>query len=138
MDVRALGQGLAFPVRRETAGLRVSSGADKVRQSILLILSTAPGERQMRPDFGCAIHDLVFQPNTPALHGLVITKVREALIAWEPRVDLLDVAVEVPPGSPDCVLIRVDYQVRATNAAHNLVYPFFVDEGGIDAVGGSW
>jgi phage baseplate assembly protein W len=138
VDVRVLGQGLGFPVRRETAGLRVSSGSDKVRQSILLILSTAPGERQMRPDFGCAIHDLVFQPNTPVLHGMVMAKVREALINWEPRVDVVDVAVEVPSGTPDCVLIRVDYRVRATNASYNLVYPFFIEEGGIGAVGGSW
>ena len=84
----------------------------------------------MRPEFGCGIHDLVFEPNTAALRGLVQSKVREALIRWEPRIDVLDVRVEHRrPTQRNRLLIRIDYRVRANNAFFNLVYPFFLDEG---------
>ncbi|WP_424710026.1 GPW/gp25 family protein [Kitasatospora acidiphila] len=106
-----------------------TSGAEKVRQSIWLILATAPGERRMRPDFGCGIHDLVFQANTTALHGVVTQRVRDALVTWEPRIDVLDVTVEAPPDAANVLLIRIAYRIRATNTAHNLVYPFFLSEG---------
>jgi phage baseplate assembly protein W len=84
----------------------------------------------MLPEFGCGIHDLVFEPNTAALRGLVQSKVGEALIRWEPRIDVLGVRAESPtPDQRNRLLIRVDYRVRANNAFFNLVYPFFLDEG---------
>lgn len=125
-----LGRGLAFPIRPDQSGaLPKASGAEKVRQSIWLILATAPGERQMRADFGCGIHDLVFQANTTALHGVVAQQVRTALTTWEPRIDLLDVVVEAPPEATNHLLIRISYRIRSNNTAHNLVYPFFLTEG---------
>lgn len=130
MEADLLGRGLSFPVRMHPAGgWWTSSGAEKVRQSILLILATAPGERQMRPDFGCRVHDLLFEPNGPVLHGMVVAEVRAALIRWEPRIDVLDVVVDVPAETPDVLLIRVEYRLRANNSTHNLVYPFFLAEG---------
>ena len=105
------------------------SGEEKIRQSIWLILNTAPGERLMRPDFGCGIHDLVFEPNTAALHGLIQHKVFDALVRWEPRIDVVDVQVQTPPEGRNYLLIRVDYRIRANNAFYNLVYPFFITEG---------
>ena len=78
----------------------------------------------MRPDFGCGINDLVFAPNTVAVRGLVQQKVREALVQWEPRIDVLDVRVDSPPGWRNYLEIRVDYRIRATNASSNLVYQF--------------
>ena len=103
---------------------------EKIRQSIWIILSTAPGERVMRPDFGCGIHDLVFQPNTAALRGLVQVKVREALVRWEPRDRRPGrAAPSTPPEQRNYLLIRIDYRVRANNAFYNLVYPFFLNEG---------
>ena len=104
-------------------------GDEKIRQSIWLILSTAPGERQMRPDFGCGIHDLVFESNTAALHGLIQAQVREALVRWETRIDVIDVRVEVAPEARNYLLIRIDYRIRSNNAFFNLVYPFFINEG---------
>ena len=83
----------------------------------------------MRPEFGCGIHDLTFQPNTPAFWGVVKDRVKRALIRWEPRIDVLDVRVETPPEGRNHLLIRVDYRVRANNSFYNLVYPFFINEG---------
>lgn len=131
-DVRAdfIGQGWRFPVKPDSQGnLNWVAGAEAVRQSIWLILTTAPGERQMRPEFGCGIHDLVFEANTAALHGLVQSHVRDALVRWEPRIDVLGVRVEAPPEQPTLLLIHVDYRLRANNSFFNLVHPFFLLEG---------
>jgi uncharacterized protein len=130
VDADFIGRGWTFPVKPDPAGrLTFRGGEDLIRQSIWLILGTAPGERPMRPDFGCGIHDLVFQANTAALRGLVQQQVREALVRWEPRIDVLDVRVDTPPDQRNYLLIRVDYRVRVNNALFNLVYPFFLAEG---------
>lgn len=123
-----LGRGWAFPVKLIPDQLGSFLGGDeKIRQSIWIILSTAAGERQMRPEFGCGIHDLVFAPNTAALRGLVQAKVRDALTRWEPRIDLLDVSAGTDEAEPTRLLIQIEYQVRATNNRFNLVYPFYVE-----------
>jgi hypothetical protein len=83
----------------------------------------------MRPEFGCGIHELVLEANTAALRGLVERKVREALVRWEPRIDVLEVTAETPPERRNYLLIRIAYRIRANNALYNLVYPFFLDEG---------
>jgi Bacteriophage baseplate protein W len=125
-----LGTGWAFPIKPGLAGrLMFAADEEKVRQSVWLVLSTAPGERLMRPEFGCGIHDLTFEANTSMLHGLLKTKVREALTRWEPRIDVLEVEVESPPERPNYLAIRIVYRVRANNAFFNLVYPFFLNEG---------
>lgn len=130
MERDFLGRGWSFPVKPGQLGrLSYTGGEEKIRQSIWIILSTAPGERQMRPDFGCGIHDLVFEANTAALRGLVQEKVREALARYEPRIDVTDVRVETPPEARNYLLIRIDYRIRSHNAFFNLVYPFFINEG---------
>ena len=130
MEPDFLGRGWSFPVKPGPLGrLSYTGGEEKIRQSIWIILSTAPGERQMRPDFGCGIHDLVFEANTAALRGLVQEKVREALARYEQRIDVTDVRVETPPEARNYLLIRIDYRIRSHNAFFNLVYPFFINEG---------
>jgi phage baseplate assembly protein W len=125
-----LGKGWLFPLLPNSSGRLVWLGGDeKIRQSIWLILSTSPGERQMLPEFGCGIHDLVFEANTAALRGVLQGKVRDALARWEPRIDVLDVRVEAPPEARNYLLIKIDYRVRANNSFYNLVYPFFINEG---------
>jgi uncharacterized protein len=125
-----LGRGPAFPIAPGPAGsLPMAEGEEKVRQSIRLILATAPGERRMRPAFGCGIHDLVFQANTAALHGDVAHRVRTALLDWEPRIEVLDVVVDAPPDAPNTLLVRISYRLRANNSVYNLVYPFYLTEG---------
>jgi uncharacterized protein len=130
MGPKFLGRGWPFPIRPGPARrLSYLSGEEKIRQSIWLILSTAPGERQMRPEFGCGIHDLVFQPNTASLRSVVASQVEEALMRWEPRIDVVAVRVEKAAEAGNYLLIRIDYRIRSNNAFYNLVYPFFINEG---------
>jgi phage baseplate assembly protein W len=125
-----IGRGWSFPVKPgSNRRLIFLNGPEKVRQSIWILLSTAPGERQMMPEYGCGIHDLVFQANTATLRALVESKVRDALIRWEPRIDVIEVRVETPPEARNYLLIRIDYRLRSNNSFYNLVYPYFINEG---------
>jgi phage baseplate assembly protein W len=128
-NVGFLGRGWRFPIRPDTGGvLRLTEQDEAVRNSIFLILSTAPGERLMRPDYGCGIHDLVFEANTPTLRGTVQSMVRRSLVQWEPRIDVIDVGVDAPVDYPTQLIIRIDYRLRQNNALFNLVYPFYLQE----------
>ena len=130
------GKGIAFPVRPLSGGgLLLAAGEAKVQQSVWLILATAPGERLMRPDFGCGIHDLVFEPNTSAQRELVAVKVREALVKWELRIDVLDVVSETSPDRRNRLMIQIDYRLRANNAFNNMVYPFFLHDEAVEEAG---
>jgi len=125
-----LGVGWRFPVRISPMGGFAFSAAEKsIEEAIWILLGTARGERQMLPQFGCGIHDLVFAPNNPATQGNVQHLVKDALTTWEPRIDVLDVNVSSAAGEPNTMLIRVDYRVRSNNAFGNLVYPFYLTEG---------
>jgi phage baseplate assembly protein W len=125
-----LGAGWKFPLQITPGGkIAQARHEQRIEESIFLILSTAEGERVMRPDFGCGIHDLVFAPNDATTLAVVTQMVRDALIAYEPRVDVLDIGVENAPEQPNLLLIRVNYRIRANNALGNLVYPFFITEG---------
>lgn len=127
-----LGTGWSYPLRRDASGdVAMASDEDLVAQSIWLILSTAPGERVQRPDFGCGIHELVFAPNTATTAGRVADAVRDALIRFEPRIDVLDVQTSIPAGQPTVLLIEIDYRIRATNNRFNLVYPFYLQGAGV-------
>ncbi len=125
-----LGAGWKFPLQITPGGkIAQARHEQRIEESIFLILSTAKGERVMRPDFGCGIHDLVFGSNDATTLAVVTQMVRDALIAYEPRVDVLDIGVENTPEQPNLLLIRVNYRIRANNALGNLVYPFFITEG---------
>jgi phage baseplate assembly protein W len=122
-----LGRGWSFPVTVDTDGrIAMSGDDDSIRQSIRSILSTAPGERVMRPDFGCPLHDLVFAVNDEATAAEVAAAVREALALWEPRIDVLDVYAAADPQAAQVLRIEINYEVRATNSRFNLVYPFYL------------
>lgn len=122
-----LGRGWAFPIRiSPTGGIALSAHTYDINEAIKIILSTAKGERHMRPEFGCAIHDLVFAPNNATTAGLVKTYITEAIGWWEPRVILLDVIVSTDPDERNRLLIDVYYKIRATNEPRNLVYPFYL------------
>jgi len=109
----------------ESGQVALSRYDDDVRESVAVILGTSRGERVMRPDFGCGLRDLAFAANDATTAGLAEKDVRQALALWEPRIVLLD--VEVTPGGPTTLLIRVAYRVRVTNNVFNLVYPFYLE-----------
>jgi phage baseplate assembly protein W len=126
-----LGVGWSFPVQLDGNGaFEHALYEESVRQSIWIILGTAKGERVMRPEFGCGIYDLVFEVNDATTAGKVVQAVREALLAFEPRIDVRDVQVR-PEQQGEVMLISIDYQVRATNNAFNLVYPFYLQRGAL-------
>ncbi|KFB75043.1 MAG: GPW/gp25 family protein [Candidatus Accumulibacter phosphatis] len=122
-----LGVGWGFPLTLDELGFfNHAEYEESVRQSIWIILGTAKGERVMRPDFGCGIYDLVFEINSASTAGRVTQAIRQALLLFEPRIDVLDIQVQAAEGG-EVLLISIDYEVRATNNAFNLVYPFYLD-----------
>ncbi len=122
-----LGSGWAFPFRiSPSGGIALSRHDRDIDEAIRIILGTAKGERHMRPQFGCGIHDLVFAPNNATTAGLVETYVREAIGWWEPRVEVLRVVVDNDNAERNQILINIFYRIRATNDQRNLVYPFYL------------
>jgi Bacteriophage baseplate protein W len=121
------GRGWRFPISLDASGgIADAREEDKVRQSIETILRTATGERVMRPDFGCGIHDLVFDSVSGEMVGRVISVVQTALATWEPRIDLVDVSAHQDTEDPTRLLIEIEYRLRSTNSRFNLVFPFYV------------
>lgn len=122
-----IGRGISFPLRVDQAGsIATSQGVGDIDSSIRMVLTTAPGERLMRPHFGCKIWELLFEPINANTLGLMSEAVREAVSRWEPRVVLDDVRLDASGHDNGEVQIHVDYTVRATNDKRNLVYPFYV------------
>jgi phage baseplate assembly protein W len=127
-----LGRGWAYPVALDplTGGIAVSEYEADIRQSIIIILGTARGERLMRPDFGCGIHELVFEVIDVATITRVETTVTEAMVKYEPRIEVLSVRADPLQAADGLLLIEFEYRVRRTNQKDNLVYPFYFREGG--------
>jgi len=103
-------------------GVSMTAGDETVRQAILLLLSTAPGERVMRPDYGCDLHRLVFSPNDDATAGLAIHHVRRALERWEPRIEILQLDASSAPDHPEQIDILLVYRIRATQRLDQLTF----------------
>jgi uncharacterized protein len=126
-DPSFLGSGIAWPLGVDhTGSLRLSDPVLDLDRSIELVLMTAPGERLMRPQFGCRIWDLLFEPVTPNLLGQIVVAVRQAVAQWEPRVEVEDVVPEPDADNPALIHIVISYRIRATNDRRNLVYPFYL------------
>lgn len=126
-----LGTGWKFPiVKNDIGSVALSANEEKVRESISIILSTAKGERVMRPDFGCDIHEFVFSVINASRLTLIKSAVKEALILWEPRIEVLDVETSTEKIKEGVLYIQVDYKIRTTNTQHNLVYPFYLKNKG--------
>ncbi|MGH7900289.1 MAG: GPW/gp25 family protein [Thermodesulfobacteriota bacterium] len=126
-----LGRGWKFPVAvdAKTGRISMSEYEQDIKESIWIILSTSKGERVMRPDFGCGIHDLIFAPINTTTVNLVENTVREALTLWEPRIELIKVEASTERSDEGKLLVSIDYRVRVTNNRFNLVYPFYLKEG---------
>jgi uncharacterized protein len=122
-----LGSGLSFPLSVDRrGGIALATGEQDVDQAIEIILSTAPGERPMRPEFGCGVPDFVFDTIDAATVGRLETEVRSALDRWEPRIEVEDVDFDLTRVGDGQLLIAIGYRLRATNHRRNLVYPFYV------------
>lgn len=124
-----LGSGWSLPIVAPDGAIARAEHEESIRQAIWTILATAKGERVMRPDFGCGIHELVFAGHAAATAGAVEAEVRTALVRWEPRIDLVGVEAGPSPNEAATLLIAVRYLVRATNSRFNLVYPFYLERG---------
>lgn len=128
MSEKFLGIGWKFPVQlTEDGAIATSEYEQDIRESILIILGTAIGERVMRPTFGAGIQDHVFDTIDSVTTNLITYDVSEALINWEPRIDVVKVNVSTAEASRGKLSIFVDYRVRATNTIFNLVYPFYLN-----------
>ena len=121
------GRGWQFPIRIDDAGaIAEAREEDKVRQSIEIILRTAPGERPMRPEFGCGIHNHVFGNIDSSTLAKIEYDIRSALDRWEPRIDVVEVEPNLSRIDDGVLLIDLTYKLRATNDVRNLVYPFYL------------
>lgn len=126
MAQELVGRGIAFPMRvSTTGGLATVTDDDEIRESIRLVLGTAYGERPMRPEYGCGIHDFVFSPSNATTAGRVAYEVRQSLERWEPRIAVDDVRVTFDSEDTAVMYIAVSYAVRGTNDPRNLVFPFY-------------
>jgi phage baseplate assembly protein W len=121
-----IGKGLAFPLKTDASGgIALVSREREIEEAIRMVLSTAHGERPMRPEFGCGIHDYVFASADSTTAGRIRYEVRRSLERWEPRIDVIDVQVSNDPGDQTILYVDVQYALRGTNDKRNLVFPFY-------------
>ena len=131
MTEQFIGRGWAFPLRvDQTGGIALVSREQEIEEAIRLILGTAPGERPMRPEFGCRIHEFLFASADGETADAISGEVTSALRQWEPRIDVRDVVVTIDAKDPALLYIDIRYSIRATNDRRNLVFPFYVIPGG--------
>lgn len=121
-----IGRGISFPLRTTASGALATVGDDQeLREAMRLILGTAKGERPMRPEFGCGIHDLIFAPANSTTAGLAADEVRRSLSRWEPRVDVEDVTISYDEQNTALMYVGITYTVKGGNDPRNLVFPFY-------------
>ncbi len=122
-----IGSGISFPLQADERGvLALAGGIDDIEQAVRLILGTAPGERPMRPEFGCAVHDLVFETIDAEMIGRVDIAVHRALARWEPRIEVISLDFDLADVELGRLAITITYRLVATSGLYNLVYPFYV------------
>ena len=130
MSEEFIGRGWAFPVRTDaTGGVALVGREREVEEAIAIILGTSPGERPMRPEFGCRIHEFVFGSADGNTADQIAAEVRRALRRWEPRIDLHDVVVTFDAHDRTLLYIDVRYSIKHENDRRNLVFPFYVIPG---------
>lgn len=121
-----LGTGWAFPVGVDARGrIGLARRERDIEEAIKIILLTPKGQRVMRPEFGCQIHDLLFAPNDATTAGLATYYVEEALGMWEPRINVESVDAYPDPTDRTRLLIEIQYQIRTTYDSRTLVFPFY-------------
>lgn len=127
MPQEIIGRGWAFPPHiGPQGGIALTHERNEIDQAIHIILSTSPGERVMRPTFGCRLHDIVFAPNNSHTAARARRYVEEALGMWEPRISIVRVEVLQDTDQANCLIIEVHYEIKATHDQRSLVYPFYL------------
>ena len=122
-----LGTGLAFPLQVNQRGeLALVSGEKDIEQSIWIVLGTRPGERVMRPTFGCRAQELIFEPRDATTFTLMKTYVEEALKFWEPRINVKAIDLSLGDGSDGTIFSEIQYEIKETHDVRSIVYPFFL------------
>jgi len=122
-----IGSGWSFPLRIEATGrIALVSKEREIEEAIRLILGTSYGERPMRPEFGCGIHEFVFSPADATTAGHLAFEVQQSLERWEPRIDVLGIEVMADAGDGSTLYIDITYAIRGSNDPRNLVFPFYV------------
>lgn len=131
MNDEFIGRGWGFPLRTDaTGGIALVSREREIEEAIRIILGTSPGERPMRPEFGCRINEYVFAPADSATATALTAEVIASLKLWEPRIEVQDVTVSFDARDQTCLYIDIRYVIRRTNDRRNLVFPFYVIPGG--------
>jgi len=127
VDADILGSGVAFPLRVDRrGGMALVKAEEDITEAITIILGTAPGERPMRPEFGCGIHNYIFETVDAYTIARLEQEIRIALDRWEPRIDVLDIDFGLDRVDHGEVVIEISYVVRTSNDIRNLVYPFYI------------
>jgi phage baseplate assembly protein W len=125
-----IGKGWRFPIAvNAKGGIDWSEGPARLSDAIWIIVKTSLGERVMRPSFGAGVNDFVFQSNSSLVRTQLVTSIKQALLKWEPRINLKQVTANPVPGEPSQVLVSIEYTARDTNELFNVVYPFYLQEG---------
>src|ERR1700722_16802128 len=121
-----VGSGLAFPMRTDATGrIALVSDHTEIQEAIRLVLATAYGERPMRPEFGCGIHDFVFAPVDASTAGRLRYEVQLSLTRWEPRIEIADIVVSLDEQERSTLYIDIQYVIKGSNDPRNLVFPFY-------------
>ncbi|MCZ7356856.1 MAG: GPW/gp25 family protein [Candidatus Methanoperedens sp.] len=130
-----LGRGWKYqpdkPVSVRDGKIAYSEGEDSIKESIMIILGTSKGERIMRPDFGCDLNRLVFALNNTTTATLIESYIRESLLKWEPRIEVTDMDIAADEEEGNKLLVNIEYIIKTSNTKDNLVYPFYLERGGI-------
>lgn len=126
-DREYIGQGLTFPLQiSQQGGFALAHGVNDIEQAVRIILGTSPGERVMRPEFGCRIHELVFAPNNATTRRLLAYYVEEALDRWEPRITIREIIATTDPARDGALLVEIKYEIKDTHDERSIVYPFYL------------
>lgn len=126
-DREFIGTGLAFPLQFSPRGeIALATGEHDIEQAMRIILETVPGERVMRPEFGCRAKELIFAPRNSGTEAMLITYVSDALAQWEPRIDVLDVSVYEDEANDGAWQVAISYEIKATHDERSLVHPFYI------------
>ena len=131
------GSGLSFPMSVDQRGaVALVGGETDIEQAIAIILATAPGERPMRPEFGCSVHDHVFDVLDASAFGAIESSVRQAIERWEPRASVVAIDFDLSRRDEGCLGIVLTYEIPEVPGVRNLVHPFYVipEEEGADEI----